>query len=102
MDVTKTITLETGLYKSTLDILMQHTSVGIRKAKIHVSKLLKMVQEGKEVILTDRGRPVGKIVPIQPETLELSDRIERLEAQDLLEPRFKNKEGNASADLSSR
>ena len=65
---------------------MQPTRIGIREAKIHLSKLLKLVQKGKEVILTDRGRPVGKLVPIQPETLPLSDRIQRLEDQGVLEP----------------
>ena len=65
---------------------MQPTSVGIREAKIHLSKLLKMVQKGNEVILTDRGRPVGKIVPIQPDTLSLSYRIQQLEDQGVMEP----------------
>jgi len=64
---------------------MQSTSVGIREAKIHLSKFLKMVQKGGEVILTDRGRPVGKIVPIQKEDLSLSARIKHLEDQGLLE-----------------
>lgn len=68
---------------------MQSTSVGIRDAKTHLSKFLKMVQEGGEVILTDRGRPVGKIVPIQKEDLPLSARIKRLEDQGLLEARRK-------------
>ena len=66
---------------------MQSTSVGIRDAKIHLSKFLKMVQKGGEVILTDRGRPVGKIVPIQKEDLSLSARIKHLEDQGLLEAR---------------
>ena len=71
---------------------MQSTSVGIRDAKIHLSKFLKMVQKGGEVILTDRGRPVGKIVPIQKEDLPLSARIKRLEDQGLLEaPRKKGR-----------
>ncbi len=64
---------------------MQSTSVGIRDAKIHLSKFLKIVQKGGEVILTDRGRPVGKIVPIQKEDLPLPARIKRLEDQGLLE-----------------
>ena len=68
---------------------MQPTSVGIREAKIHLSKLLKLVQKGKEVILTDRGRPVGKIVPIQPETLSLAYRIQQLEDQGVMEPGYK-------------
>jgi prevent-host-death family protein len=46
---------------------MQSASVGIRDAKIHLSKYLKLVQQGTEVIITDRGRPVGKIIPISTE-----------------------------------
>ena len=42
--------------------IMQSASVGIRDAKMHLSKYLKMVQQGTEVIITDRGRPVGKIM----------------------------------------
>ena len=64
---------------------MQHVSVGIRDAKINLSKLLKIVQKGSEVILTDRGRPVGKIVPVKPESLPLLERVKRLEDQGIIE-----------------
>jgi len=64
---------------------MQSTRVGIRDAKIHLSKFVKMVQNGSEIILTDRGRPVGKIVPIQAEELPLSSRIKKLEDMGILE-----------------
>ena len=65
---------------------MYPISIGIREAKTHLSKLLKMVQKGKEVILTDRGHPVGKIVPISDESRGLSERIRKLEEEALLEP----------------
>jgi prevent-host-death family protein len=65
---------------------MQTTSVGIREAKIHLSKLLNLVKQGREVIVTDRGRPVGKITPIGMESLPLPARIKRLEAQGVVEP----------------
>ena len=64
---------------------MQSISVGVRDAKIHLSKLLKMVKEGAEITLTDRNRPVGKIIPIQPDSLPLKDRIQRLEDQGKIE-----------------
>ena len=48
---------------------------------MHLSKYIKMVQKGTEVIITDRGRPVGKIVPIQDEDLTLEERIKVLEDQ---------------------
>jgi len=65
---------------------MQPTSVGIRDAKVHLSKLLKIVQQGREIILTDRGRPVGKLVPIEAVALPLEVRVKRLEEQGVLEP----------------
>ncbi|MBW1894825.1 MAG: type II toxin-antitoxin system Phd/YefM family antitoxin [Deltaproteobacteria bacterium] len=64
---------------------MQNIQIGIREAKIHLSKFLKMVQQGNEVILTDRGRPVGKIVPIKTKDLPISARLKELEDMGLLE-----------------
>ncbi len=65
---------------------MQSASVGIRDAKMHLSKYIKMVQQGVEVIITDRGRPVGKIIPIQTRELSLDERVKRLEDQGLIDP----------------
>ena len=65
---------------------MQPILVGIREAKINLSKLLKNVQKGGEIIVTDRGRPVGKIVPVTPDSLSLGERINRLEKQGWIEP----------------
>lgn len=64
---------------------MHPASVGIRDAKTQLSKYLKMVQKGVEVIITDRGKPVGKIVPIQNEDMTLEERIKVLEDQGLIE-----------------
>lgn len=65
---------------------MSSQSVGIREAKAHLSKYLQRIKLGHEIILTDRGRPVGKLVPIQPEELSLSIRLRQLEEQGLIEP----------------
>ena len=65
---------------------MQSASVGIRDAKMHLSKYLKMVQQGTEVIITDRGRPVGKIIPIHTEEMPLKERIKRMEDRGQIEP----------------
>ena len=72
---------------------MQTVSVGIREAKINLSKLLKMVQKGNEVILTDRKRPVCKLVPIKSEALPFLERIKRLEDRGLIaaKPQGKSK-----------
>ena len=68
---------------------MHSSRVGIRDAKMHLSKYLKMVQKGTEVIITDRGRPVGKIVPIQTKDLPIEDRIKRMEDQGLIEKKIR-------------
>ena len=59
-------------------------TVGIREAKTHLSKYLKMVRQGQEVVLTDRGRPVGKIVPFPASELSLEERLLRLAEQGVL------------------
>jgi prevent-host-death family protein len=59
-------------------------TVGIREAKIELSKILQRVKGGREVIITDRGRPIAKIVPLGLETLPLEERVRRLEGQGLL------------------
>jgi prevent-host-death family protein len=65
---------------------MRRTSVGIREAKVHLSRYLKLVQKGEEVVITDHGRPVGKIVPIGSRDLPLTERIDRLVERGILEP----------------
>ena len=66
---------------------MEMNVVGIRDAKIHLSKLLKQVQDGNEVLITDRGKPVGKIVPVLPQSLALPERLKRLEERGAIERR---------------
>lgn len=65
---------------------MANLNVGIREAKANLSKLLRMVEKGKEVVLTDHGRPVGKLVPIDQGALPLSSRIKMMEEKGILEP----------------
>lgn len=43
-------------------------SAGIREARQHLSAILDEVRKGREVVLTDRGRPVARIVPPQRES----------------------------------
>lgn len=40
--------------------IVETRTVDIRDAKIHLSKLIKMVRKGSEILLTDRGQPVGR------------------------------------------
>ncbi|MFP3912451.1 MAG: type II toxin-antitoxin system Phd/YefM family antitoxin [Desulfobacteraceae bacterium] len=66
---------------------MEQSRVGIREAKIHLSRFLQIVKNGGEVILTERGKPVGKIVPIQQTELPLSERLKHLENKGIIGPR---------------
>ncbi len=43
------------------------TSVGIHEAKTNLSKLLRRVSVGEEIIITRSGEPIAKIVPIKPD-----------------------------------
>lgn len=61
-------------------------TVGIREAKAHLSRYLHSVRQGNEIILTDRNRPVGKIVPIPAEALSLAERLRSLEEKGLIQP----------------
>jgi prevent-host-death family protein len=42
----------------------------INDAKMHLSKLLKRVALGEEVVIARAGRPIAKLVPVQPDVLE--------------------------------
>jgi prevent-host-death family protein len=39
-------------------------SVGIRELKTRLGKYMERVQAGGIVIITDRGKPVGRIIPV--------------------------------------
>jgi prevent-host-death family protein len=40
-------------------------SAGIREARQNLSALLEQVRKGREVIITDRGQPVARLVPVE-------------------------------------
>ena len=39
------------------------TNANIHEAKTHLSKLLKLVMRGEEVIISNSGKPVARLVP---------------------------------------
>jgi len=62
--------------------------LGLREANQQFSKAMKAVKEGKEVILTERGKPIAVIKPLsQAKTVEAT--IRRLEAEGILRPALK-------------
>jgi prevent-host-death family protein len=41
--------------------------VSIREMKNRLSKYLKLARAGKDVVITDRGRPVARLTPVKPD-----------------------------------
>ena len=58
-------------------------SAGIAELKAHLSEYLDQVKAGREVVVTDRGSPVAKLVPLKGDVKEGSRR-ERLARAGLL------------------
>jgi prevent-host-death family protein len=58
---------------------------GIAELKAHLSRYLDQVKGGREIVITDRGRPVAKLVPLGPAERRESRR-ERLARAGLLQP----------------
>jgi len=58
------------------------TMVGIRELRQNLSVYLKRVREGEHFVVTERGEPVGRLVPL----IEDEDPIDRLIAEGKLKP----------------
>jgi len=54
---------------------MAQTTVGVRELKAQFSRYLRQVAAGETVVITDRGKPIGQIVPIAE---DLDQRLQRL------------------------
>jgi prevent-host-death family protein len=54
---------------------MTELNVGVRELKTHLSEYLREVQKGKTVVITDHGKPVGRLIPA---ALPREDRVEAL------------------------
>lgn len=54
---------------------MSEMTVGVRQLKSQLSEYLRRVKAGEMVIITERGRPIARIIP-EPETLD--EKIQRL------------------------
>ncbi len=55
--------------------------VGIRELRADLSRWVKRVHEGDEIVVTDRGRAVARLVPVEGER-----RIDRLIREGLVTP----------------
>jgi len=61
--------------------------VGVREAKSGLSRLLLAVKRGGEVVITEHGRPVGRLVPVGAHEFSPADLERDLEARGLIAPR---------------
>ena len=66
---------------------MAQMTVGVRELKAQFSHYLRRVAAGETVVITDRGKPVGKIVPFHRPSLSLAERIHDLETRGIIEER---------------
>lgn len=57
--------------------------MGLREANQRFSQAIKAVKAGKEVVLTERGKPIAVIKPLKTED-KLEATLQRLEAEGLL------------------
>ena len=62
--------------------------LGLREANQQFSKAIKAVKAGKEVVLTERGKPIAVIKPLKSREDEQAV-IRRLEAEGILRPALK-------------
>ncbi len=67
------------------------TRIGLREANLHFSMYVKMVKGGKEVMLTERGKPIAIIKPIHQKEGEEEHKIKSLEDQGVLKRTKKGK-----------
>ncbi len=60
---------------------MNELRVGVRDLKARLSEYLRQVSQGQTVIITDHGRPVGRLSPVdQP----INERLQALQAAGLV------------------
>jgi prevent-host-death family protein len=67
-------------------VVMKTTrQAGIREAKARLSQLLRDVQLGHEWVITERGKPVARLVPASASRGPLGERLKRLEVAGVVE-----------------
>lgn len=60
---------------------MAEMTVGVRELKARLSEYLREIKAGNTIIITEHGRPVGRLVPsVQP----LAERVEAMRRAGLL------------------
>lgn len=56
---------------------MQH-QISLREANQHLSRYIKTVEQGEELVITRRGKPVARLVPVATKPELSPDQLEAL------------------------
>ena len=64
-------------------------TAGVREAKARLSQLLRDVQLGREWVITERGKPVARLVAATARRAPIAERLQRLEETGVLERRLR-------------
>ena len=62
------------------------TVIGIRELKAKLSECVRRAADGERLIVTDRGRPVAQLTPLDPSTLDDRARLEQGIAEGWITP----------------
>ena len=54
---------------------MSSATIGVRELKSHLSAYLRRVKAGETVVITERGKPVGRIMPLEDSVEETLRRL---------------------------
>jgi prevent-host-death family protein len=84
---------------------MEPTEVGIREFKTHLSSYMRQVKDGATLVITEHGKPVGRVIPV---ALSLEEQMQELIEAGLVAwdgnklgpvPRLANRSGRSVSDL---
>lgn len=59
-----------------MDVATSSIEVGVRDLKNQLSYYLRRVGDGEEIVVTDRGRPIARLIGMDGSTNRLEDLIE--------------------------
>jgi prevent-host-death family protein len=79
-------------------VATSRVEVGVRDLKNNLSRYLERVQDGEEVIVTDRGRPVARLSALDHAT----DRLAELIASGAVRPPKRPKRQHAARRIKSK
>ena len=78
----------------TLDLYSQDMDVGITELRANLAEWVRRAADGEEIVITDRGRPVARIVPPDPAAARMSELV----AAGIVTPPSRRKSRRHSAD----